>query len=422
MDSVTLGPIRCTHFNASRKFQEFEQGIRANTVDSAVLARNVLQTVACRCTGDAAIDAKCGGDKFSDEEVLALTLDELDQFCDKLLKGRLRLVATAVDALAPPTRPAFPTGREGLAPALMHFAEAHQASMKRTLEAAERGSRAVFNVEQAFGGKTAMRAIQEAQRHENMMKAASGTLDISSVFSNKALEDVRRQDEILKATGRISGHMESFLKQTSLSSAAADAFAQENLKNSLGLTSDMEAFFRNQTSVHAALESMAGISSLEAAARGLTDRVRITTPDIAGLAESAPTLRKIPLYIPPPNPIHKTNDKLDELLEHRRAEATKKDIDRSGATAESGENKKIATTGLTYTKISTWFAIAATFLAIWIYVEGKMDATEAAKKENQSQIQLEELRTEIRLLKAPKPTANKPASAPNGQVAGSKRL
>jgi len=421
LDSATLGSIRCTHFDASKKFREFEESIRASTVDSAALARNIFQTVARKRTGDTAIDAKCGGDRFGDEEVSTLTLDELDQFCDKLLKGRLRLVATAVDAPPQPARPVFATGREGLAPALMHFAEANQASMKRTLEAAERGSRAVFDVEQAFGGKAAMRAMQEAQRHENMMKAAFGTLDIASVFSNKALEDVRRRDEMLKATAGISGQMESFLKQTSLGSAAADAFAQENLKKSLGLTSDMEAFLRNQTSVHAAIESMAGVSSLEAAARGLTDRVRIATPDIAGLAESAPTLPHVPLYIPPPNPIHKTNDKLDELLEHRRAEATKKDVDRSGATAESGENKKIATTGLTYTKISTWFAIVATFLAIWIYVEGKMDAAEASKKENQSQIQLEELRTEIRLLKAHKPTADKTAAAPNGQVAGKQK-
>jgi len=75
LDSATLGPIRCTHFDASKKFREFEESIRASTVDSAALARNVFQTVARKRTGDTAIDSKCGGDKFSDEEVSTLTLD-----------------------------------------------------------------------------------------------------------------------------------------------------------------------------------------------------------------------------------------------------------------------------------------------------------------------------------------------------------
>lgn len=421
LDSDTLGPIRCRHLNAEKKFAEFEDSIRASTVDSVVLARNVFQAVARKRTGDVAIDAKCGGDKFSDEEVLALSLDALDQFCDKLLKGRLHLVATAAGDPPPPAVPVFPSGREGLAPALLHFAETSRAAMKRIVETVERDSRAVVDIERAFGGKAAMKAVQDAQRHGNMMKAAFGPLDISSVFSNKALEDIQRRDEMLKATVGINGQMESFLNQMSAGSVAADAFAQESLKKSLGLTNHMEAFLRDQTSVHAALESMGGIRSIEEAARSLTEKTCLTTLDVADLAESAPTLpftRYVPPYIPPPNPIHKTNDKLDELLEHRKAEANKKDADRSGATAESGENKNIATTGLTYTKISTWFAIAATFLAIWIYVEGKIDAAEATEKENKSQIQLDELRTEIRMLKAHKPAVDEPAATPNGQAAG----
>lgn len=66
LDSATLCPVRCTHLDALKKFQEFEASIRASTVDSAALARNFFQNVARKRTGDMAIDAKCG-DKFNDE-------------------------------------------------------------------------------------------------------------------------------------------------------------------------------------------------------------------------------------------------------------------------------------------------------------------------------------------------------------------
>jgi hypothetical protein len=224
LDSDTLGPIRCRHLNAEKKFAEFEDGIRAGTVDSTALARNVFQAVARKRTGDVAIDAKCGGDKFSDEEVSALSVDELDQFCGKLLNGRFRLLATAAGDPPPPAVPVFPSGREGLAPALMHFAETNRAATKRTLETAQRGYRVVLDVEKAFGGKAAILAMQDMQRTENMVKAALGSVDLKTTladnFAKKSLEDAQRYDHILRATGGIVDHMKSLLDRTSMGAVA----------------------------------------------------------------------------------------------------------------------------------------------------------------------------------------------------------
>lgn len=415
IDFDTLGPIRCRHFDASKKFREFEEVIQAGTVDDIALARDVFQTVARRRTGDAAIDARCGGAKFSDEEVSSVTLAELDQFCDTLLKGRLRLsVAAAEDPPTPPS-PVFPTGREGLAPALQHFDQAQRASMARLVRAAKRGSQTFFDFEQAVGGRTAMRAIQEAYRNENAMNAALGSSSMASV--QRAWEEGQRREDIFRASAGLSGQVGSFLDQGSVCSAAVNSIAQESLKKSLGLPDHIEVFLRNQINADAAIRSVTGPSSLTAQIPGFTSETRAAIPVSNDLAESPSRLRHLPPYTPPPNPIHKTNDKLDELLAHRKAEAAKKDSDRAGAALESGESKKVSSTGLTYTKVSTWFAIIATVLAAWIYVESKIDAAEAAKKERGSDIQIEELRAEIRLLRAKELATDKPAAQLDSQAA-----
>jgi len=131
------------------------------------LVTRCFQTIARKRTGDAEIDARCRGDKFSEEEVSTLPLDELDQFCDKLMKGRLRLVATATGAEPPPATPALTPGREGLGAALLQAAEKSRAAMNRTLDAPERSFRAtsVFDgLHAALGDNSVKRAMRVVGR------------------------------------------------------------------------------------------------------------------------------------------------------------------------------------------------------------------------------------------------------------------
>lgn len=425
MDSSVLGPIRCIYIDVQKKFAQFEESIRAGTVDSLFLARDVFQTVARKRTGQAEVDAKSGGSAFSQEEVSTLPLEELDQFCDMLLKGRIRLVATSAGSPSPQVPPAFPPGREGLAPALQYFAEVKRASMKRTSDAAERGYRAISDIERAFGGTAAMRAIEEAQRTDNMIKAALGNLNMSSVAVQQALGDMQRRDDILKATAGIGDHIQEFLELTSGSSASraiAEFTAQQDtVRKALGMSDQMETLFGKNASVTTALESVSTARAIEEATRNLTNKFNIADLEIPGFAETAPVLSSppLPIYVPPPNPIHKTNDKLDELLAHRKAEAAKKDVDRSESTVESVQNKKVSQSGLWYTKASFWLAfiafLVATAWGIWVHYDAKADAmeakAEALENEKRAESQMRELRAEIQALKASSSVPSEPAGS-----------
>lgn len=486
IDSDVLGPIRCAYFDATKKFNEFEDSIRSGTVDSTALARNVFQTVARKRTGDAVIDAKCGGGTFSEEEVSTLPLDELDQFCDKLIKGRLLLVATAAGAAAPRAAPDITPGRAGLAAALLRVAEKSRASMKRTVEAAERGFHAasVFDARHAaVGGQAVERAMREIQRSEELVRGAMGTEDIlksalgqtsmnaateamlgigrnsdmikaalgiddrvkslldqtSLSVAAQTLAGIGRSEDMFKRSAGIDEHMKSLLGPTSLSTARtlADIRAYQDLsKVNLGIDDHIKTVLGDQASTNAMLKAMTGTRSLEEAARSFTnstDKFRIAAPGITDISESevAPVLHPrsvhIPVYVPPPNPIHKTNEKLDELITHRRTEANKKDIDRAEAAIESADNKKIAKSGLFHTKVSVWVGLVAFVVpmtwGVWVFLDAKADALENEKK---TEIQLDKLRAEIRALKVSTPAA-KPQSkshvkiSPDDQASGKAR-
>jgi hypothetical protein len=468
MDSEVLGPIRCAYFDATKKFDEFEDGIRKGTIDSTTLARDVFQTVACRRIGDAMIDAKCGGGKFSDEEVSMLPSNELDQFCDKLMKGRLWPMATAADAELPSAAPDITPGRAGLAAALLRTAEKNHASMKHTVEAAERNFRvtSVFDAQHAaLGGHAAERAMREIQRSEelfsgaisaeNTFKSALGQTSMSAATeamlgigrnsdmikavlgihdrarslpdetslsaAAQALADIKRSEDVFKRSAGIDEHMKSLLDPTSLSAARTLADIrtyQDFSKATLGVDDHFKTTFGAQASTNAVLKAMADSRSFEAA-RSFTclpDKFRIAAQDITDIPESKMASRfparslDIPIYVPPPNPIHKTNDKLDELIAHRKMEANKKDMDRDEAAIESADNKKIAKSGLFHTKVSVWVGVVAFVVplgwGVWVFLDAKTDALETEKK---TEIQLGNLRAEIRALKVSTPTA-KPQS------------
>jgi hypothetical protein len=417
LDSDTLGPTRCRHFDASKKFLEFEAAIRGGTIDSEALARNIFQTVARKRTGVTEIDAKCGGDKFSDDEVSTLSLEELDDFCEKLLKGRLSRTVTAVDDPMSPPAPDFPRGRAGLAPALLYFEESRRASMKRLVESAEKSLRPAFDIEKALGGKAAIQTIQEAYRAENMLKTAFGNLDITSI--RQIVQENQRGDDIFKATAGISRQFGPLLDQISVRSGAVDIFAHDSLKKSLGLNGAMKDFLRDKSSLQSALGSMTAASSLEEKIRGLTTEPRTSVRAISDPTELPSTFQHIPVYVPPRNPIHKTNDTLDALLAHRQAEAAKKDGDRSEAATESGENRKVAHSGLKYSKNSFWLAFIAfifpTAWGVWGHFDAKKDAAESEKK---FEIQIKELRAEIRTLEAQKLKTDKSTSMSDADAIG----
>jgi hypothetical protein len=283
MDSDVLGPIRCAHLDATKKFSEFEDSIRTGTVDSTALARDVFRTVARRRTGDAAVDAKCGGSKFSEEEVSALPSGELDQFCDKLTQGRLRLVATAAGAVPPPAAPAIAPGRDGLAAALLHVAERDRAATKRTLDAAKRslGAISVLDAQQAaLGGASLDRSRREIRRSEELVRGAMGTDDIlksalgstSMSGATEAMLGIVRNQDIIKAALGIDDPVKSFVDQTSLSSAT-QTFADigrshEMIKGSAGMGDHMKSL-PGATSMSAIAQTLAGIGHGEDIVRGL---------------------------------------------------------------------------------------------------------------------------------------------------------
>jgi hypothetical protein len=430
MDSEVLGPIRCGHFDLSRKFSEFEASIRDGTVDSTVLARNVFQTIAHKRTGDAEVDAKCKGDKFSDDEVAALPLGELDQFCDRLVKGRLRLRATAVGAEPPPAVPDFAPGREGLAPALRHSAEADRAAMERTLEAAKRslGPAAVLEAQRAgLGGDAVMRAMEEFRRHEDLVRASLGIDDHTKL----AMAEIRRSEDMIKAALGHDEHMKSILEQTSMSAAAravADLHSTQSIAAAASGLDDIKKALGDVTTASATLKAMNEVLSLEDAARGYADAARSGLPDLARMSapEVAPTFPAPPLefYAPAPNPTQETNKIAREMLEHQKREAEKKEADRADARTDSGENKTIAKSSLLFTKASFWVGliggIAGIISLVWTICgpsAPKEDATASAKQS----ARIEQLPAEIRSMpearKPSTPAEMVPAPSPAAQVA-----
>lgn len=67
LNSATLGSIRFANFDVAKKFTEFAGRILSDSIDGVELARNVLQSVARRRTGDAALDAECAGPTLGDD-------------------------------------------------------------------------------------------------------------------------------------------------------------------------------------------------------------------------------------------------------------------------------------------------------------------------------------------------------------------
>jgi len=290
MDSDVLGPIRCAHLDAMKKFSEFEDSIRTGTVDSTALARDVFRTVARRRTGDAEIDAKCGGSKFREGEVSTLPLDELDQFCDKLTQGRLRLVAPVAGAVPPPAAPAITPGRDGLAAALLHVAERSRAATKRTLDAAEKslGAMSVLDAQQAaLGGASLERSLREIRRSEELVWGAMGTDDIlksalgstSLSAATEAILGIGSNQDIIKAALGIDDPVKSFVDQTSLSSAAQTLAgigrSQDMITGSAGIGDPIKSLL-GPTQMSAIAQTLAGIGHSEDIVRGLqiADQVR----------------------------------------------------------------------------------------------------------------------------------------------------
>lgn len=408
MDSEVLGPIRCGYFNLSKKFSEFEARIRDGTVDSTTVARNVFQAIAHRRTGDAEIDAKCKGEKFSEEEVATLPLHELDQFCDKLVNGRLKLRATAVGAEPPPAFPDFAPGREGLASALCHAAETDFAAMKRTVEAVKKslGPAAVLEAQRAaLGGDAVMRAIEDIRRHEDLVRASLGIDDHTKL----AIAEIRRSEDMMKAAMGVDEHMKSILEQTSMSSAAKAVAGLNSVRDIAAAASgsaDIKKAFGDLTAANAALRAMDDVQSLEDAARGFGAPLRAGLPDFASMSaqEVAPTLPMplLALYTPPPNPVHETNKIARQLLEHQKREAGKTEADRADARSDSGENKSMAKASLFFTKGGFWVGVIGGIAGvislvwtIWGPAAPKDDAAESAKQS----ARIEQLQAEIRSMR-----------------------
>lgn len=408
MDSEVLGPIRCGYFDPSKKFSEFEDCIRDGMVDTIALARNVFQAIAHKRTGDAETDAKCKGDKFSEEEVATLPLDELDQFCDKLVKGRLRLRARAVGAEPPPAAPDFAPGRAGLASALLHAAEAERAAMKRTVEAAKRslGAASVLEAQRAaLGGVAVMRAIEDIRRHEDLVRASLGIDDHTKL----AMAEIRRNEDMIKAATGMDGNMRSILEQTSMSAAAkavADLNSTQGIAAAASGLGDIKMVLGGLTSANAALKAMKDVQSLEDAARDFAAPFRHGLPDFASMSapEAAPILPvpRLEFYAPPPNPAHETNKIARELLEHQKREADKKEADRADAQSDSGENKSMVKASLFFTKGGFWVGliggiagVISLVWAIWSYYAAKEDAAESAKQS----ARIEQLQAEIRSMR-----------------------
>jgi hypothetical protein len=270
-------------------------------------------------------------------------------------------------------------------------------------------------------------------RNRDMIKAALGIDDRTKSFLDQTsvsaaaqtLAGIGRSDDMLKGAAGIDEHMKSLLGPTSMSAAAqavADLHAKHEITSeALAIGDDIKTALGGQVSANAALEAMSGIRSLEETARRFTNTTRPKVPDLSGMGsrEVLPTLQaplsEITPYRMPPihNPIHKTNEIVGELLAHQKAEAGKKDAERSEAATESVDNKKIAKSGLSYTKASFWLAFIAFLFAtawgVWVYLDAKADALETEKK---TEIQLEKLRAEIRALKVSKPAAEPLSKTP----------
>lgn len=415
MDSSVLGPIRCSRVKVEKKFAEFEETIRAGTVDSIELARNVFRAVARRRTGDSAIDARCGGTAFTEEEVSTVPLGELDLFCDNLLKGCLLRVATPTSAERSPAAPPFPPGRDGLAPALLYAVERDRATSASAVEAAKRSAGSLslefahnkFGLFDAVGGDPTLRAMQEMRRNEDLIKSALGLTSVSSVA--QAMAEVNRSKDLLRAAAGTDDFIKSVLGHTP-KSAALEALT--------GFRRVEEA--SRAATINSTLSDLVGIggskSTLDAIAniRAIEDATRTSVlgPDnrhFVGMsgrngaevvqADHVPHLEFTLPHVPvlPPNPIHETNAKLRELLAHQKKEAEKIEADRVQAKASSGDNEKIAKSGLLYTKASFWVSVIASFVIpaaafIWTYISKEVS-------EKKSAIQIEQLRAEVRALK-----------------------
>jgi hypothetical protein len=408
MDSAVLGPVRCAHLDVPKKFAEFEERIRSSTVDSTELARNIFQSVAHRRTGDSETDAKCGGAMFSEEEVSTVSLDDLDLFCDKIMKGRLMFVATDPAGTESSDTASTPkSGRDGLAPALLQVGDADRAAWKRMAEAAKKsmGSAshlaAQFNADQLktlAGDDTLARAMRGNSQIEDIVRGGRGAEDVIKSASGQpwmnaatqAMEDIRRSEANVKASMGTDDLIRSALGQTSASAALAAITGTHPIEQAQGRS--------------AMRPDIQGLSGVEGPA------VAWPVPD---------SYREMVAYRTSPNPIHQTNKKFDEILAHQKSEAAKKDLDRSESKADSGESKEIGRSGLRYTKVSTWaavvFGVIALAWSMWVYFSSQAAALESDKKRA---IEIEQLHTEIRALKANKLAPEAPAAQPGALKPG----
>jgi hypothetical protein len=411
LDSATLGPIRCAILDVVTIFAEFEERIKANSIDSIEFARRVFQSVAHRRTGDEAVDAECAGPTLTDDEVSGVPVDELDAFCNHLII-RLR-GAKATGASDEQT----PSGCEGLASAMNMAVVAKQAARKKMTDSIKKTPTGGSSIDSILkrdhhgliGGETAaQRAVNDFLRAEEMMKAARH--DATAGFGLQIMEDIKRAEEQRRLAIGVSlgpGNgifgvdalaTETLSLRAKMDVAMGGSFAVRALQASQGhdfgtsLAKDVDFYSKSfvdglsfQASMAAAMGSLPTLASNQ------------SFP-----TESHTERFTAPVFHIATNPIHKTNELVGNLLDHQKEEAAKAEVAKVEAKVDAGESKQLAVSGLFYTKASLWTAVVAFTVpfswGIWLYVDGKVDAAkakaEAIESAKQAQIKMDQQRTE----------------------------
>ncbi|MHA4869391.1 hypothetical protein ACXZ1M_16990 [Duganella sp. PWIR1] len=390
LDSATLGPIRCASLDVVTTFAEFEERIKANSIDSIEFARRVFQSVAHRLTGDETVDAECAGPTLTDDEVSGVPVDELDAFCNHLI---LRLRGTKAPDTADKQTP---SGCEGLASAMSIAIVAKRAARKKMTDSIKKSLTEASNIEAILkrdyqgliGGEAAtQRALNDFLRTEEMMKAARH--DATAGFGLQIVEDIKRAEEQRRlAIGAFVGPGNGIFGADAL---AADALSlRAMMVNAMGgsfAVRDMQASqgYDFGTSAIKNLDfysksfggGLASEASMAAAMGSL--------PTLAS-NQALPTESHMERFTPPAfhiatNPIHKTNELVRNLLAHQKEEAAKAEVDKVEAKIDSGESKQLAASGLFYTRASFWTTVIAFTVpftwGVWLYVDSKADAANA---------------------------------------------
>jgi hypothetical protein len=411
LDSATLGPIRCAILDIVTTFAEFEERIKANSIDSIEFARRVFQLVAHRRTGDETVDAKCAGPLLTDDEVSGVPVNELDAFCNHLI---IRLRGTkAPDAADGQTQ----SGCEGLASAMSMAVVAKRAARKKMTESIKKNLTGAANIEAILkrdyqgliGGETAtQRALNDFLRTEEMMKAARH--DATAGFGLQIIEDMRRAEEQRRlAIGASLGPGNGILGADAL---AADAlFLRATMVNAMGGSFAVRAMQASQGHDFGTSATKGVDFYSKSFVRGLASEASMAAamgslPTLAS-SRAFPTESHTERFTPPvfhiaTNPIHKTNELVGNLLAHQKEEAAKAEVDKVEAKVDAGESKQLAASGLFYTKASFWTAVIAFTVpftwGVWLYVDSKVDAAkakaEAIESAKQAETKLDQQRAE----------------------------